>query len=335
VRVKRDILRRSSVGGIFTARSVAQSLAGSNQAYGVDGAFAFFSNLFVNTYWAKTRTNGLTEDDTSYRGQLEYAGDRYGVQVERLRVGDNFNPEIGFLRRDNMRRSFGQFRFSPRPASIKAVRKFSWVGTINYIENGAGRPETRTVDGLFAIDFQTSDRFDIDLSDNYELLTRPFPITPAVTIPTGGYDFNNVSAGLTFGQQRRVSGRLTAERGSFYDGDRTALGWSGSRVNVTPRFSLEPSASINWVDLPYGAFTTRLIGSRVTYTVTPLMFASALIQYNSGSNLVSANVRLRWEYRPGSELFVVFNEERDSDSAQFSDLRNRALIVKVNRLFRF
>src|SRR5256885_16873425 len=87
--------------------------------------------------------------------------------------------------------------------------------------------------------------------------------------------------------------------------------------------------------LPAGALTTNLLGSRVTYTMTPLMFTSALIQYNTSTNRVSANVRLRWEYRPGSELFVVYNEERDTLSPHFPDLQNRAVIVKINRLFRF
>ena len=104
---------------------------------------------------------------------------------------------------------------------------------------------------------------------------------------------------------------------------------------MTPRFSLEPNISINWVDLPTGSFTTNLVGSRITYTVTPLMFVSALIQYNSSSDVMSANIRFRWEYQPGSELFVVYNDERDTLTRGVPDLRNRALIVKVNRLFRF
>ena len=69
--------------------------------------------------------------------------------------------------------------------------------------------------------------------------------------------------------------------------------------------------------------------------MTPPMFVSALMQYNSGTSTVSANVRLRWEYRPGSELFVVYNEQRDTLSPGFPELRNRAFIVKINRLFRF
>ena len=73
----------------------------------------------------------------------------------------------------------------------------------------------------------------------------------------------------------------------------------------------------------------------MTYTVTPEMFVSALVQYNTGIDSVSANVRLRWEYRPGSELFLVLNEQRDTLSPRFPDLVNRAFIVKINRLVRF
>jgi hypothetical protein len=335
LRVKRDILRRSSIGAMFTNRTVAQSRRGSNQAYGVDGSFAFFENLYLNTYWARTRSEGVETDDASYRTQLEYAGDRYGLQLEQLAVGDNFNPEVGFVRRDDMRRSFGQFRFSPRPRSIESVRKFSWIGTITYVEDGAGRLETREADGEFAIEFQNSDRFNIGVTDSYELLDRPFAITPAVAIPVGEYAFASGRAGFMFGQQRPFSGTLAVEHGAFYDGRLTALGFSRARVNVTPQLSFEPNVSFNWIDLPNGSFTTKLIGSRVTYTVTPLMFASALVQYNSSTNLVSANVRLRWEYQPGSELFIVYNEERDSLARRFPDLENRAVIVKVNRLFRF
>ncbi len=124
VRVKRDILRRSAIGAIVTSRSVAQNGVGSNETYGLDGTFAFFSNLFINTYWAKTETEGLESDDISYRAQLDYVGDRYGVQAERLTIGDNFNPEVGFVRRDDMVRSFGLFRFSPRPAKSATIRKY-------------------------------------------------------------------------------------------------------------------------------------------------------------------------------------------------------------------
>ena len=106
-------------------------------------------------------------------------------------------------------------------------------------------------------------------------------------------------------------------------------------MSLTPQLSVEPAYSLNHVSLLAGRFTTNLVGARVTSTATPLMFASALVQYISTSGYVSANLRLRWEYRPGSELFVVLNEERDARTARHSGLASRALIVKINRLFRF
>jgi uncharacterized protein DUF5916 len=337
VRLRRDLLRRSSVGLLFTGRSVALNGSGSNAAYGVDGAFAFYDNLTFNTYWARTRTDGLSGSDSSYRAQMDYAGDRYGVQLERLVIGDSFNPEMGFLRRDDMKRSFGLFRFSPRPTGqvFRSVRRFFWSGSMDYVTDGANHLETRDLNGEFAIEFETSDRVAILYNDTYEFLPRPFRIGPGVTLPVGGYSFSNLRVAMNLGQHRRLSANITGEHGTFYGGERTAISVSRGRVNLTSQFSLEPSYSANWVDLQQGSFTTHLVGSRLTYTMTPLMFVSALLQYNSAIHGVAANVRLRWEYQPGSELFVVYNEERDTWGRRFPDLANRALIVKINRLFRF
>ena len=334
-RLKRDVLRRSAVGVLFTNRSVAEHGVGSSQTYGVDGTFAFFTNLSINTYWARTQTTGRAGGDVSYRGQFDYNGDRYGAQVEHLLVGDNFNPEVGFLRRADMRKSSAQFRFSPRPAQPSIVRKYSWVGSGTYVEDTRGRVETREARGEFGVEFQSSDRISVSYTGAYEFLPRPFRIAPDIVLPVGGYDFGFLNVGMNFGQHRPLYGAVSVEHGTFFDGDRTTLSLSQGAVKVTPKFSLEPSFSINRVDLPAGSFTATLVGSRVTYTMTPLMFVSALVQYNSSSETVGANVRLRWEYLPGSELFVVYNEQRDTLARSFPELTNRALIIKVNRLFRF
>ena len=338
VRVRRDLLRRSSIGVLFTGRSVSRVGVGSAETYGIDGLFSFFDNLNINTYWAKTTTPGLREDDLSYRGQLDYNGDRYGVQFERLVVGDNFNPEVGFLLRDDFERSFGSFRFSPRPQGIALIRKLTYAGQVDYITDRTGVLETREAQGQFGIEFESSDQFNATYTRSYEFLDQPFPIAPGVTIPVGGYGFQDGQMSYTFGQQRRLSGRLSVQHGSFFSGDKTTVGFSQGRLELTPQFSLEPSYSYNRVELPEGLFTTQLVRTRTTYTMTPLMFVSALVQYNSSSDSLSTNVRLRWEYTPGSELFIVYNEDRDTDPLmpdRFSELRNRAFVIKVNRLFRY
>ncbi len=335
LRLRRDVLRKSAIGMIFTGRSTSATSTGANFAYGLDGRFAFHDNLMINTYWAKTRTNGIAGDDTSYRAQFNYEGDLIGIQGERLSVGDHFNPEVGFVRRDDMRRSFGEFRFSPRLNDHPFIRKWSAGASTSYIENGGGQMETREQQLEFGIDFHNSDSVRASYNDTFELLPSVFAIAPGIRLPVGGYDFAHIRGSYEFGRQRQVSGTVSFESGTFYSGRRRTLGVSGGRANLTPHFSVEPSYSVNWVDLVEGSFTTTLMGSRITNTMTPMMFASAFLQYNSSNNTLAANVRLRWEYRPGSELFVVYNDQRDTLTRGIPDLRNRAFIVKVNRLLRF
>ena len=65
------------------------------------------------------------------------------------------------------------------------------------------------------------------------------------------------------------------------------------------------------------------------------MFFSGLVQYNSTAESLGTNLRFRWEYQPGSELFVVYNDQRDTALRGTPMLENRAFIVKVTKLFRF
>jgi hypothetical protein len=340
VRLRRDIFRRSSIGLLMTARTSGRAESEENGAYGIDGTFGFFQSLTVNTYWARTedrlsarRPANASRD--SYRGQFYYNGDRYGLEMERLVVGNAFNPGVGYVRRTDMRRSHLQGRFSPRPRGSRLVRKYSWTGRFDYIENTAGHLETREQEAEFGIDFQNTDRFTAGVVSTYEGLPRPFRIAEGIVLPVGGYDYRTLSLQYNRANRQRVAGNTSFETGTFYNGRRTAFGVSAGRMNVTPRFSVEPTYTLNVVNLDQGEFTSQLIGSRVTFTSTPFMFTSALVQYNSSSRSVSANVRLRWEYRPGSELFVVYNDERNTMGRAFPDLMNRAFIIKANRLFRF
>jgi hypothetical protein len=334
-RIRRNILRRSSVGALFAGRSVAAAGVGSNELFGVDGRFAFFQNLSIDTYWAGTRTDTLKGDTSSYRAQVAYNGDRYGAIFDRLHVGKEFNPETGFVYRSDLNKSFGMVRFSPRPRRIRAIRKFTYQASLDYFDNATtGRLETADARGVFAIDFQNSDNVKVTYDDWHERLVTPFAIATGVTVPVGGYNFGNLRTEFTLGQQRPVSGTMYVEQGTFWDGHKTTVGLSSGRTRLSPHLAIEPGFSVNRVQLPFGDFTATLVSSRLTYTITPLMFVSSLVQYYSSSSQVSANVRLRWEYQPGSELFVVYNEGRDTLGAGFPELQNRSLVVKLNRLLR-
>jgi hypothetical protein len=134
----------------------------------------------------------------------------------------------------------------------------------------------------------------------------------------------------------RTSGTTTFNIGSFYNGTKKTATFRG-RVGFGAHLGIEPNVSINWVDLPLpqGPLTITAVGSRTTFTVTPRMFVAALVQYGSSNTSFSTNLRFRWEYRPGSELFVVYTEGRSTLPVGHMDLESRGIFVKLTKLFRF
>ena len=341
LRLKRDILRRSAIGALFTGRSVSVDGEGTNEAFGVDGVFSFYDNVNFNGYYAKTRTPGLVGEDESYQAAFTYNGDLYAVSVDHLLVGDHFNPEVGFMRRDDFRRTYLQAKYAPRPAGIEAVRQFTFGGSYDYFETAVDRiPESEIAQANFQIEFENSDRLSADVQRSYEFLDVPWEdvLGTEYMIPAGEYVFRDYYASYSMGSQRRISGTLSLQYGEFYHGEITSAGYSRGRIEVTPQFSFEPSISVNHVKLPEATFTAPLAITRVTYTFNPRLFFSGLVQFNPIREVVSTNLRLRWEYRPGSELFVVYNDQRDTllvPDQRFPMLQNRAFVVKFTRLFRF
>jgi len=341
LRLRRDIGRRSDIGVIGTHRTTSVTEAGtSNSLVGFDGNFAFGTNLRLNGYYALTDTrldsgSSLKGDESSYLGRLDYNGDRYGLQLEQLKVGEAFRPELGFLRREAFSRSFVQGRFSPRPASIEWIRRFVFEGTGDYVEGEpTGRVETRRAQGVFRVELEAGDQVAVEYNTQYELLPEEFEISPGIILPAGGYDFEDVRFIYQIAPQRRLPGFVSYRSGSFFNGNRRALSFNG-RVEITSQFSFEPQISLNFVELDQGDFEAHVVATRVNYTLSPRSFVSGLFQWNSSNGTLSSNIRLRWEYEPGSDLFVVYSDGRLTDPMGLPALSNRSFAIKFTKLFRF
>jgi hypothetical protein len=341
LRLRRDVLARSSVGLLFQNRShsvIAGS--GSNQAWGVDGTFGITTDLSFISYYARSRTPGAAGQEDSYRAQLSYGADLLGGSVDYLVVGDDFNPEIGLVRRSGFALTSGDARYSPRPAGVPWIRQVVFQVDGSYLTaQETGLVESRGYGGSFQVDLDRGDAFTVRATNSYESLVAPARISGAL-FAADRYDWNEYEVSYRLGPQRPYQGTLSARWGGFYSGTRRAVGLSQGRIEVTPQLSMEPSLEFNWLDLPQqtsaGEFNQHVARLRTTYTLTPRAYVSGLVQYASGSNTVSGNFRLRWEWAPGSELFVVYTEDRDTDPVddRWSALATRGLVIKVTRLFR-
>jgi hypothetical protein len=340
LRVRQDVFGRSSVGALYGHRSEAVAApTGSNEMYGVDYNFAFLENLQIFGYWAQTKTDGIDERDYSYRMRAGWRGDMWSGSVDHVVVGDGFNPEIGFVRRSDFREVNAFGRFSPRLPG--AIRRLSLAALLNYIDGERSHAiESRMQQARVELEFENGDWLTINGTDNYERLFVPTVISGA-TIPAGSYDTKDTDVTYYFGPSRRITGSVSFTYGTFYSGHVTSIGLTQGRIEVLPQLSLDPSVELNWVDLPdlqtsSGQFNQHVARTRVTYSLSPRAFVSALVQYNAGSDTFGSNVRFRWEWAPGSELFVVYTEDRDTDVLdRWSDLVGRQLVIKATRLVRF
>jgi hypothetical protein len=342
VRVRRDILRRSNIGVMTTMRQ--PSGAGNSSAlFGADASIRVSPNTTVLGYYARTdrptfegppsaaASRGMS---ASYRARFDYAGDRYGLVAEHLLVDEGFAPAVGYTRRENFRRNLAAARFSPRLRSHRYMRRLSWEAGYTYDTSAsAAQVENRALDGRFGIEFHSGDQASVQYVDEYELLPQNFRIATGVTVPQGGYQNRLVTASYTMANQRPVAGRVSVVSGSLYDGHRDEVSYSG-RIAPIPQFAVEPGISLAWVDLPYGDFSARLMTGRFSFTPTTRLLVSSLLQFNADARTLSSSVRLRWEYLPGSELFVVYSDGRDT-SGRVNDVLNRSVAVKATRLLRF
>jgi hypothetical protein len=206
---------------------------------------------------------------------------------------------------------------------------------MDYVTDAAGAVlEDRTQAGRFGIEFNSSDEVTVTATRQYERLPRDFAISRGVVVPGGDYSYEFLNASYSLAQQRIVSGTASASYGSFYGGTRTTAGYSG-RVGFSPHLAIEPSLTFNWVRLAYGDFNAGLVGMRLVVSPTARLGFSSLTQLNPSAHSLTSSVRMRWEYAPGSDLYVVYSDGRDTTAQGFPSVQNRSFALKATRLFRF
>ena len=334
LRVKRDVLRRGTVGVIGTRRSPATSGEGVNEVLGADAQLKFFTYLWIEGYYAATRTGGRRGDGDSHQLRVNYRGDLYGLDLEHLVVGEDFNTDIGFVPRPGIERRRAQARFSPRPQAWKDVRKIGLTAELDYITDRHGRLETRDAELRFDLELENSDALSATYARHFEFLPEDFPITADVVIPSGEYRFDEARLTYELGGQRKISGFLSAATGGFYDGTRTSAGYTG-RVGLTRASSSSRAFSSTGSTCPPGPSppsstaaasatpSRRGCSSRRSCSTTPRPVPSTPTCAGAGST------------RRAATCSSSTRTEGTRPPRVFPTVRNQTFVVKLTKLFRF
>ena len=200
-----------------------------------------------------------------------------------------FNPEVGFLRRTDFTRQYAEARFSPRPARTHwtAVRRFVYLGSFEYFEDGAGTPEMREAQGSFSVQLQSGDYLTLRYLNDYELIPRPFPIAPGVVVPVGGYDYQSgwCPTCWSAAQDRRPVSFRKARSTTGRSGT-SACPARGSCCRPIPDRA-ERFRQLG--QLAMGTFTSTVVTRAPPTWSSPRMFMSVLIQYNSSLSTLGTN----------------------------------------------
>ena len=279
----------------------------------------------------------------AYNAEIQYPNDIIDAQLQFREVGEDYRPDLGFVRRRGTRFLGGRWRYRPRIPGDDIRRFIFGVEPRFWFRIDDGELESGAVDITpISIEFETGDEVGIELSPRYERLVDSFEIFDDVTIPVGDYEFTRFSVYAEFADRRKLSGRISVEGGSFYHGSRTE--YSG-RLTWRPSasFRLNLEAEYNAIDLPWGNFDTTVASIQLNFDFSPDLSWSLLGQWDDVSDSFGINSRVRWIVEPGNELFFVVNQAfrtaEDLDADQDSNFRLRAIstevTVKVAWTFRF
>ncbi len=359
-RVNHQFASRSFIGAAFMNR---ESLGGLeegvsptnqndyNRTFAVDGRLGIGKKAQLSGFAAMTSSPGdgtlnvSSVEDHAYKFQANYSWNGWRLNAAYTEVAENFNPELGFLSRTAFRKPefliFYQWR-------AKEGNK------LNFLEN---RPHISyrgfwNFDDFLETSFLHIDNhwvwrngFEIHTGLNIttEGVVNDFEISEGISVPANSYNHMEAQIVFTTNPSKMIYADTRHILGGSFGGERMIhSGTIGFRVG--DQFNSEVTVQYNDFDLPNGDFTATVIGTRISYAFTPRIFIQSLLQYNSVSEITSANIRFGWLETANTGLFVVFNQTNlgDITGLNYGDpfirgfdygVVNRSFTIKYTRMF--
>jgi uncharacterized protein DUF5916/cellulose/xylan binding protein with CBM9 domain len=319
LRLKRSLWGGSYLGVMGIDKRSGSPLDTFNQGGGVDTRLVFFKDLVLNAYASETRTPGFSSGQANVGADLDYRTSWLEAFAQHRRVGPNFNPEVGFVERTDCICDYVDVNFKPRP-KIRGVRELNFEGFLFYAPDTHHVLQTQEWQSTFRVEFNDGSYSDDDIVDVFtQRLTTPFNIYKNVSIPPGEYHWTRHQ--LTYGtsQQRRFIMSFFERFGTYYNGRLNEVRVRASyrateRLSFTlsgqwNRFRLGETTDLAGNPLPPGAgdFSVVVGNLQTNYSFSRFLTLSALGQVDTANaQPVSANIRLRWNYRSDSDLYVIY-----------------------------
>lgn len=355
-RVKRFLFEQSSIGALYTRRSsgVTDSVAAQPDRHTAGVDLDLYSSRFRGNknlqFEAFVVWNSDPEVDTSSsfgdlsaRGvRLNYPNDIWRVHISYREIGEDFDPAVGFTRRNGFKRVNPSISYQPRPENIAAIRQLEFGVFFEYLTDFSNTLQTRSIDvDLLGIEFESDDDLKLELKQRFERLDEAFDIHEDIVIPVGDYSTLALEISGRTARRRALAGNIEISRGGFWSGHR----WN-YEIGITARpytgISLSTEIEKNDISLPEGDFSTHLFRLVGGWDISPWMSVTGNLQYDDVSEIVGLNARFRWILRPGSDLYIVYTHNWQDFEAEGVEpgilgltTLSRSAMMKINYTHRF
>jgi len=330
-RIKRDVGENHYLGFMATDRRSAEDW---NTVIGADGSFFLNPSLNLQGWAAHTFTRGPGGDDVAYALQVDWSTDLKGAFIRHLAIGPEAETGAGFILREDVRRTDTYLRRGFRPG-WGAVRKVDLFLGANLFNSMGGTLQDWFVGPFLSTEFESGSQLTVSLQAGENRPEEDFDLADTLVVAPGTYDGTSLMIMGNTNPSLPVSFQGNANLARFYGGHLLAF---GGTLNLAPssQVALALGVNRNRVNIPVGEFTADLLSLRASYSFSTRLTTNLLVQYNSLEEAFSANARLNFIHRPGSDLFLVLTEERgDPELDDPWYLTDRAMVVKLTYLKRF
>lgn len=332
-RARRELPNRSSVGGLFVNRIATGRQARPddyNRTYAVDGRWGVGDNAMVQGFIGRTETPGRRGRDHALNVSGNYSSESWRLLTGYQENGEDFNPEVGFVRRTGGFRKYDLgINNTSRPDGFLKFQELTPHMSFTRFWNFDGVMETSFLHLHFMGEFEDSSSTGAWYDVKSERVFRTFSIS-GIPVAPGRYDFSETNYSFRYNRSAPISFGVSTTAGGLFGGDIVTVRPS-VRLRYNETLNLSLSYSRNDIDLPAGSTITNLTSARIGYNLSPRVFLQGLIQHNDSAGLWSSNLRFGWLRDANTGLFFVYNDiEGISDYVPVG--AGRSLILKFSYL---
>ena len=321
ITLQQKVFKRSNISVMFINKQATKEYSfltdedKYNRIIGLDYRLASEDNTWVGKYFLhKSFTQGVKDKNYSAGFSTQYFNRDFNVRLSGVYVGDNYESDLGFLRRTDIfkitpkiERTFWPIESAIQKHSFSITPIFIWKPDLNF------KNSDYAVISRWQANFKNTGEFTAEMYNRFTYLFSTFDPTGtdgAIALPIdSSYKYTTVSLGYRSDKRKTLSYQIEPSIGTFFNGKKYSfeanLAW-----RIQPKFSGSLQVNYDKINLPdpYPDASIWLIGPKVDLTFNKSIFWSAFIQYSSQQKNIGINTRLQWRFAPLSDLFIVYND---------------------------